>query len=106
MGTRATDVRNARIYLIGLAFSLIGDSAMTLVAGIWVKSLTGSNGAAAWVAVCVYAPSLLGPLAGVAADRVRRRTLLVAVNCAAGVAMLTLLLVRSAGQIWLLYLVM
>src|ERR1700722_17627969 len=35
--------RNGRLYLIGLAASLVGNSAMTLVAGIWVKSLTGSR---------------------------------------------------------------
>lgn len=45
---------------------------MTLVAGIWVKSLTGSS-AAALVAVCVNASSLLILVAGMLADRVRRR---------------------------------
>jgi Na+/melibiose symporter-like transporter len=100
------DVRNARIYLIGLTASLIGDSAMTLVSGIWVKSLTGSSGAAAWVSVFIYAPPLLGPGAGMVADRVRRRTLLLIVNGAAAVVMPVLLFVHSAGQVWLIYLVM
>jgi len=35
--------RNGRLYLTGLAVSLIGNNAMTLAAGIWVKSLTGSS---------------------------------------------------------------
>src|ERR1700754_3659891 len=100
------DRRNARLYLLGLAASLIGDSAMSLVAGIWVKSLTGSSSAAAVVAVCIYAPSLLSPLAGMAVDRVRRRRMLVVVNLASAAAVLPLLLVHSADQVWLIYVVM
>ncbi|HEY0806495.1 MAG TPA: MFS transporter [Pseudonocardiaceae bacterium] len=84
--------RNARIYLIGLGTSLLGNSAMSLVAGIWVKSLTGSSSAAAVVSVCVYAPSLLGLVAGMVADRVRRRPMLMVLNLASGVAVLPLLL--------------
>ncbi|HEV7651085.1 MAG TPA: MFS transporter [Actinophytocola sp.] len=98
--------RNARIYLLGLAASLVGDSALSLVAGIWVKSLTGSSGAAAVVAVCVYAPSLLSPVAGMLVDRVRRLRMLVVVNLAAAAAVLPLLLVHSADQVWLIYVVM
>jgi MFS family permease len=98
--------RNARIYLVGLAASLVGNSAMTLVAGVWVKSLTGSSSAAAVVAVCIYAPTLLSPVAGVVVDRVRRVRLLVVVNLASAVVMLPLLLVSSADQIWLVYAVM
>ncbi|HEX9334957.1 MAG TPA: hypothetical protein VF892_03685, partial [Pseudonocardiaceae bacterium] len=93
-GTSTSDAdarRNARIYLVGLAASLVGNSAMSLVAGIWVKSLTGSSSAAAIVSVCVYAPSLLGPLGGVLADRVRRQPMLVILNLASGVAILPLL---------------
>src|ERR1017187_3291575 len=72
-GTAGAERRNGRLYLTGLAVSVIGDNAMSLAAGIWVKSLTGSSSAAALVSVCVYAPSLAAPLAGVVADRVRRR---------------------------------
>lgn len=100
------DVRNARVYLIALAASMVGDSAMTLVAGIWVKALTGSSGAAALVAVFIYAPSLLGPVGGMIADRVRRRTLLLVINVAMAVVMLSLLSVRGPGQVWLIYLAM
>ena len=38
--------RNARRYLWALAASLVGNSAMSLAAGIWVKTLTGSDSAA------------------------------------------------------------
>ena len=43
--------RNGRLYLIGLAASLVGNSAMTLVAGIWVKSLTGSSAQASGIRI-------------------------------------------------------
>ena len=79
---------------------------MSLAAGIWVKSLTGSSALAALVSVCVYAPTLLAPLAGMLADRVRRRPLLVGVNVVMASIMVTLLAVRSAGQVWLIFAVM
>lgn len=72
--------RNARLYLGGLAASLLGTSAMSLVAGVWVKSLAGSSAQAGLVSACVYAPSLAGPLAGLVADRVHRQRWLVTVN--------------------------
>ena len=59
--TAGAERRNGRLYLAGLAVSVIGNNAMSLAAGIWVKSLTGSSSAAAVVSVCVYAPSLAGP---------------------------------------------
>lgn len=98
--------RNARIYLTGLAFSLVGDSALILVAGIWVKALTGDSSAAALVSVCIYAPSLLGPLAGAVVDRRPSRGTLVAINLAAAALVLPLLLVRTESDIWLIYAVM
>ena len=100
------DTRNARLYLTGLTASLLGDSAMTLIAGIWVKSLTGSNSAAALVSVGIYAPSLLAPVAGLVADRVRRRRLVLASNLAMAAVMLTLLGVDRASRVWLIYAVM
>ncbi len=38
--------RDARIYITGQSLSVIGDSALWLAMGIWVKILTGSNSAA------------------------------------------------------------
>lgn len=98
--------RDVRLYLVGLAASLVGTSAMTLVAGIWVKTLTGSDSAAALVSACVFAPALLAPLAGLLADRFARRRLLLVVNASAAVGLLPLLLVRSEAQVWLVFVVM
>jgi MFS family permease len=94
--------RNGRLYLIGLAASLVGNSAMTLVAGIWVKSLTGSSGQAGLVSALTYAPTLAAPVAGLVADRVDRRRWLVLVNLVSAATILSLLGVRSASEVWLI----
>lgn len=95
--------RNARLYLTGLTASMLGDSAMTLVAAIWVKSLTGSNAATALVSAVIYAPALLAPLTGAVADRVRRRPLLLATNMAMAAILPWLLLVDRGERVWLIY---
>jgi Major Facilitator Superfamily len=102
----AAERRNGRLYLTGLAVSVIGDNAMSLAAGIWVKSLTGSSSEAAFVSVCVYAPSLAGPLAGVVADRVRRRRFLMWLNLASAALILPLLAVSGPGSAWIIFAVM
>jgi hypothetical protein len=104
--TVAVERRNGRLYLTSLAVSVIGDNAMSLAAGIWVKSLTGSSSEAALVSVCVYAPSLAGPLAGVVADRVRRRRFLVWLNLVSAALVLPALAVRGPGSIWIIFAVM
>jgi MFS family permease len=98
--------RNGRLYLTGMGVSVIGSMALSLAAGIWVKALTGSSSDAALVSVCVYAPSLLEPLAGVVADRVRRRPFLVWLNVVSGALILPLLAVRGPGSIWIVFAVM
>jgi Transmembrane secretion effector len=95
--------RNGRLYLTGLAVSVIGNNAMSLAAGIWVKSLTGSSSEAALVSVCVYAPSLAGPLAGVVADRVRRRPFLIWLNLMSAALVLPPLAVSGPGSIWIIF---
>src|ERR1700734_3406554 len=95
--------RNARLYLGALAGSLVGNSAMSLVAGVWVKSLTGSSAQAGLVSVCVYAPSLAGPIAGLVVDRVHRQRWLLGVNLASAATILSLLSVHSAHQVWVVF---
>jgi MFS family permease len=97
---------NARLYLIGITASFVGGSAMILAAGIWVKSLSGSSSLAALVSVCIYAPSALGPVAGLVADRVSRQRLLVLVMATTAVAMLPLVAVSSRDEIWLIFVAM
>ncbi|MCA2211703.1 MFS transporter [Jidongwangia harbinensis] len=93
-----------RLY-VGDALSGFGDTALLLALGVWVKDLTGSTSAAGLVFLAMGAPALIAPLAGRHIDRVRRKPLLMATNGVAMLAVLCLLLVRSAEQIWLIYLV-
>ncbi|MFB9601795.1 MFS transporter [Streptomyces roseofulvus] len=95
-----------RWYLTGVVVSGFGTTAMWLVSGIWVKSLTGSDGLAALTAFALWAPALLGPLLGTLADRVRRRPLLVALDLAMAAVLPLLLWVTSADRVWLLFAVL
>ncbi|CAM5571419.1 MFS transporter [Streptomyces tanashiensis] len=95
-----------RWYLTGVVVSGFGTTAMWLVSGIWVKSLTGSDSLAALAAFALWAPVLLGPLLGTLADRVRRRPLLVVLNLAMAGLLPVLLWVESADRVWLLYAVL
>ena len=98
--------RPARRYLLGQSLSLVGDTSLWLAMGIWVKDLTGSNGAAGLVFLAFSAPQLAAPLSGWVVDRVRRRPLLLVTNLAMAGAVLPLTLVHDSGDVWLIYLVM
>ncbi len=88
---------------VGLAASMFGDSLMLIVLSMWVKTLTGSNGAAGLTFLWMTAPALLAPLFGWVVDRVPRRTFLVVANLASAAMMLPLLLVHDAGDVWIVY---
>lgn len=94
----------ARLYG-GLAASMLGDSMMLLVLSIWVKTLTGSNAQAGLTFLFMVVPSLVAPLLGVLIDRVRRRPMLVGGNLASALVVLPLVLVRDAGDVWIIWLV-
>lgn len=98
--------RNVAFYLSGVVVSGFGSSAMALAAGVWAKSLTGSDSLAALTTFCVWAPLLFGPLIGTVADRVRRRPLLIGVNLAMAVVLLPLLAVDTGDRIWILFAVL
>jgi MFS family permease len=103
---RLVSHRDARIYLAGQSRSVIGDSALWLAMGIWVKILTGSNSAAGLTFFAFICGCLLAPVSGVVVDRVRRRPLLVGVNLGTAAAVCALLLVHGRGQVWVIYVVM
>ncbi|MFJ2651969.1 MFS transporter [Streptomyces sp. NPDC087420] len=95
--------RDAGLYLAGVVVSGFGTSAMWLTAGIWVKSLTGSDSLAALTVFAMWAPTLVGPVLGGIADRVRRRPLLIVCNLGMALLLTTLLAVDSADRIWILF---
>ncbi|MFF5709196.1 MFS transporter [Streptomyces sp. 62] len=94
------------LYLTGVVVSGFGTTAMWLVSGIWVKSLTGSDSLAALASFALWVPVLAGPLLGTLADRVRRRPLMVVLNLAMAVLLPLLLWVESADRVWLLFAVL
>jgi len=98
--------RDARLYLSGQVLSSIGDSSLWLALGIWVKILTHSNSEAGLVFGFFACGLLLGPACGLLADRVPRKPLLTVVNLATAAVVISLLLVHSKDQIWLIYAVM
>ncbi|MFE7777550.1 MFS transporter [Streptomyces sp. NPDC057445] len=106
VGIKVLADRNAGLYLFGVVASGFGTTAMWLVSGIWVKSLTGSDSLAALTVFAMWAPVLAGPLLGTVADRVRRRPLLIAVNVTMALLLPSLLLLDSADRLWLLFCVL
>ncbi|MFG2993325.1 MFS transporter [Streptomyces sp. NPDC048257] len=98
--------RNAGLYLSGVVVSGFGTTAMWLVAGVWVKSLTGSDALAALTVFTMWAPVLAGPALGTLADRLPRRPLLVALGLVMAALLPVLLLLDSADRVWLLFAVL
>ncbi len=100
---RALAIRDFRLLFAGMVLSMFGDSALVIVMGIWVKSITGSNAAAglAFLVLALAAP--LAPLGGYLVDRVRRRPFLIAANLVSALAVLPLLAVGRTGPVWVIY---
>ncbi|MEU9828379.1 MFS transporter [Micromonospora chersina] len=98
--------RDAARYLTGVLVSGFGTAAMLLVAGIWVKDLTGSSSLAGLLTLGIWGPTLVAPLIGVLADRFRRRPLLIWLHLAMAALLPVLLLVDTAARVWLIFAVM
>ncbi|MGH7665853.1 MAG: MFS transporter [Candidatus Dormibacteria bacterium] len=98
---------NARLYLSANIVSTFGDRVLFLAAAIWVRVLSGSNAEAGLTIFFLVLPQMaFSPIAGVLADRFRRRPLLIAANLLGAASVLPLLLVRGPGEVWVIYLVM
>jgi len=95
--------RGFGLLFAGLFTSMLGDSLMLLVLAIWVKGLTGSNGAAGLTFFFMALPALCAPVAGMFVDRAKRRTVLIWGNLATALAMAPLLLVHDKDQVWIIY---
>ncbi len=92
----------SRLYA-GLTTSMFGDSAMLLVLSVWVKTLTGSNAQAGLTFFFMVIPALFAPLLGIGIDRLKRKPFLVWGHVASGIGVLPLLLVRDAGDVWIIW---
>jgi hypothetical protein len=95
-----TDVR---LLFAGQTLSMFGDWMMLIVLAIWVKVLTGSNGAAGLIFFVFALASLLAPIGGLIVDRFPKRPLMIATHLSLAGVMCLLLLVHNRSDIWLLY---
>lgn len=105
-GVRALLGRNRdfrRLLAAGL-ISQTGDWAVSTGLAYHVYTLTGSTLATAVMLLLSRLPDVvLGPVAGVLADRWDRRRLLVGADLLLAAGLLPLLLVREPGQVWIVY---
>jgi MFS family permease len=97
---RHADVRRL---LLATALSTLGDQALWLALGIWVKTLTGSNAAAGMVFFAFTLPSMFGPLSGYVVDRSRKRSVLRVANLATFLLVCSLFVVDGKNDVWLIY---
>lgn len=96
--------RNYRRLWLAQVVSLLGDW-FNLVAGVaLVSHYTGAAQALAGLFIVRLAPMfLLGPFAGVLADRFNRRTLMIVADLSRALTVLGFLFIHSAADLWLIY---
>src|SRR5690625_2807488 len=102
-GPAALGKRGFRQLAVAWLFTNVADSALYLMLAVWVKELTGSDGAAGFVFAALGLPTFLAPFIGQLADRVSRRWLLTVGNGTMALLVLSLVLVRDARDVWLIY---
>jgi len=99
--------RDLRLVLSAGLISMTGDWILRVGLVYRVYALTGSTVASALTMASSFVPQmLLGALAGVFADRWDRRRTMIAANLLLAAGLLPLLLVRGAGQVWIVFAVL
>jgi Na+/melibiose symporter-like transporter len=107
----ALDARSAlrsptfRRLTVAWGFTNFADSVLALILAVWVKDLTGSDSLGGLVFAALGAPALVSPLLGQVADRVSRRRMMTATYATGGATLLALFAVRSADDVWIVFLV-
>jgi MFS family permease len=97
-------IRDFRLLWGGGLVSALGSWLLTIAIPARVFSLTGSLRATGLTIAAEYLPLLLlGPVAGVFADRWDRRRLMIVANLGCAVAVAVMLLGTSPGRYWVLY---
>ena len=99
--------RDLRFLLGAGIISLTGDWVLIIGLIYRVYAVTGSTVASALAMASSFAPQLLlGAVAGVFADRWDRKRTMIVANLLLAAGLLPLLLVRGAGQVWIVFIVM
>ena len=97
-------IRDFRLILAGQLLSNIGDWLLLVAAPYFVFQLTGSTMATGLTLTAESVPSIvLGPVAGVFADRWDRRRTMIVTDVLRGAAVLSMLAVHSGGSVWIVY---
>lgn len=98
--------RDFALLWIGQLFSQIGDQCLLIAAMTLITDLSRSPLAMLIPAISIAAPQLVfGLVGGVMADRWDRKKLMIVSEVLRGLIVLAVLLVRSVGDLWILYLV-
>ncbi|OQX18607.1 MAG: MFS transporter [Desulfobulbaceae bacterium A2] len=99
------NARYRRFWLAGVV-SQLGDWFTHIGLFILLTELTGSGQAVSWYLIAKFLPTtVLGPAAGILADRLPRKALMVGCDLARAAVVLCFLLVREPSQVWWIYLV-
>jgi MFS family permease len=98
--------RAFRLLWLGQVVSQMGDWFDTIAVYTIALRLTGSSRSVALIMVARFLPTVvLGPGAGVIADRFSRRSIMIAADIMRAIVVLGFLFVRRADQMWLVYLI-
>ncbi len=99
--------RDYRLLWFGQIVSQLGDWFNSVALYALLLELTGNATSVALLIIVQFLPmAVIGPVAGVVADRVNRRRLMIAADILRGLLILVLLAVRRADQVWMVYAVM
>jgi len=94
-----------RRLFIGQLVSQTGDWFNSVALFTLLLSLTGSGEAVGYILIIKLLPSFfVGPLAGVAADRFNRKTIMIVADIVRGILVLGFLFVQRPEQVWIVYL--
>lgn len=97
------DSRNMLLFFTGKLASILGSGMYTFIVGLYILKLTGSGSSFAVTMLCGMLPRIvLAPFAGVMADRMNRRRLLIYSDLAAVLTLLLTFLAVSLGGVSLL----
>jgi Na+/melibiose symporter-like transporter len=89
---------------LGQVVSQMGDWFNTIALYTIILNLTGSGRDVGLLLVARFIPSFVcGPLAGVAADRFNRRSIMIASDLFRAVVVLGFIYVRRVDQLWIIY---
>src|SRR5947208_15473098 len=96
--------RGFRLLWLGQVVSQMGDWFDTIAVYTIALRLTGSSRSVALIMVARFLPTVvLGPGAGVIADRFSRRSIMIASDIMRAIVVLGFLFVRRPDQMWLVY---